>query len=242
MSREAFVNQIRPIIAKKLNERGYNINVLDAIVAQACVESGNGESLLATRYHNYFGMKCGSFWQGKSVNLATKEEYNGNIQNIRDNFRVYNSLEEGVAGYFDFISTARYSNLSKCTDPKLYLETIKLCGYATASNYVDTCMHVVNQISKPEKVIQTPVEYKVGNNYTLLVNLNVRETPALSGRRKSHNELTVDGQRHDKDKNGSLDSGTVITCKDVKVVDGNIWLLCPSGWVCGTQGNCIYIK
>ena len=53
----------------------YNIKAVPAIVAQAIVESNWGKSLLAAKYHNYFGLKCGKNWRGKSVNLKTKEEY-----------------------------------------------------------------------------------------------------------------------------------------------------------------------
>ena len=53
----------------------YEIKVCSPIIAQAILESGWGESRLAKDYHNYFGLKCGTKWQGKSVNLATWEEY-----------------------------------------------------------------------------------------------------------------------------------------------------------------------
>ncbi|RGM25126.1 hypothetical protein DXC31_02630 [Mediterraneibacter gnavus] len=53
----------------------YGILVHSPIIAQAILESGWGESKLAAKYHNYFGLKCGSKWTGKSVNLTTKEEY-----------------------------------------------------------------------------------------------------------------------------------------------------------------------
>ena len=72
----------------------YGIEVHSPIIAQAILESGWGTSSLASKYHNYFGMKCGSSWKGKSVNFATKEEYTaGTLTKIRDNFRVYDSME-----------------------------------------------------------------------------------------------------------------------------------------------------
>ena len=91
-------------------------------------------------------MKCGSYWRGKSVNLKTKEEYTvGQLTTIRDNFRVYDSMEEGVVGYFDFISTKRYANLREANSPRQYLEFIKADGYATSSSYVSTNMYVVDK-------------------------------------------------------------------------------------------------
>ena len=124
----------------------YGILVHSPIIAQAILESGWGESKLAAKYHNYFGLKCGSKWTGKSVNLATQEEYQpGTLTTIKDNFRVYDSMEECVKGYFEFIQLQRYQNLRGITDPKEYLQTIKNDGYATSSTYVENNMRLVRQ-------------------------------------------------------------------------------------------------
>lgn len=133
-----FIETIGPIIQDEAKARGYK--VCSPIIAQACIESAYGTSSLGYRWHNYFGMKCGSAWKGPSVNLATKEEYNSQLVSIRDNFRVYDSMEEGVKGYFDFISTNRYANLKTALTPLEYLQRIKADGYATSSTYVNTCM------------------------------------------------------------------------------------------------------
>lgn len=137
-----FIETIAPIIQKYAKQRGYKL--ASPIIAQACLESAYGTSGLA-KYHNYFGLKCGSSWSGPSVNMKTKEEYNSQIVSIKDNFRVFSSLENGVIGYFDFISRSRYANLKTATSPRQYLEFIKADGYATISNYVDRNMKVVQQ-------------------------------------------------------------------------------------------------
>ncbi len=138
-----FIETIGPIIQDEAKVRGYK--VCSPIIAQACIESAYGTSSLGYRWHNYFGMKCGSAWKGPSVNLATKEEYNSQLVNIRDNFRVYPDMIAGVRGYFDFISTNRYANLKGADTPQKYLELIKRDGYATSSSYVSTCMGVISR-------------------------------------------------------------------------------------------------
>lgn len=141
---KAFINEIAYIIQEEAKARGYQ--VCSPIIAQACIESAFGTSSLGYRWHNYFGMKCGSSWKGKSVNLSTKEEYTpGTLTTIRDNFRAYDSMEEGVKGYFDFINTKRYANLKDAKTPKEYLELIKKDGYATSSSYVNTNMNCINR-------------------------------------------------------------------------------------------------
>lgn len=90
----------------------------------------------------------------------------GTLTTIKDNFRVYNSMEEGVKGYFEFIQLQRYQNLRGITDPKEYLQTIKNDGYATSSTYVESNYQLITQyklteydkegaeMSKIEKAVQ----------------------------------------------------------------------------------------
>lgn len=146
MSNQEFITDIAAYVQKYA--ASYGILVHSPIIAQAILESGWGKSKLAATYHNYFGLKCGTKWTGKSVNLSTQEEYTaGTLSTIKDNFRVFDSMEEGVKGYFEFIQLARYQNLKGITDPKTYLETIKANGYATSSTYVQNTYSLVLQYS-----------------------------------------------------------------------------------------------
>lgn len=139
---KTFIAQIAPIIKKEAKNCGYK--VVSPIIAMACIESAYGTSSLGYKYHNYFGMKCGSSWKGRSVNLGTREEYSpGTLTNIRANFRVYSNMEEGVKGHFEFLSTKRYANLKGATTPSEYLTLIKNDGYATSSTYVNTNMSCI---------------------------------------------------------------------------------------------------
>ena len=157
-----FINKIAPLIVAEGKKRGYK--VFSTVIAQAIIESGI-TSVLAVKYHNYFGMKCGSSWRGASVNLRTKEEYTvGVLTNIRDNFRVYESMEAGVAGYYDFISYKRYANLKTATDYVQYADRLKADGYATSSTYVNTLCSVVRKYDLTKydvgEVNSTPVVKK----------------------------------------------------------------------------------
>jgi flagellum-specific peptidoglycan hydrolase FlgJ len=141
---KAFIAEIGPLIHAEAKKRGYK--VCSAVIAQACIESNYGLSKLSAAYFNYFGMKCGKSWKGKSVNMRTREEYTaGTLTTIRDNFRVYDSMADGISGYYDFISVSRYSSLKTARTELEYLERIKAAGYATSSTYVSTCLGVVNK-------------------------------------------------------------------------------------------------
>ena len=154
MKLQEFVEILYPVIVRVAPMYGHACP--RAVMAQAITESwkGNGISYLA-KLNNFFGLKCGTSWNGKSVNLKTKEEYSiGSITTIKDNFRVYETIEDGIKGYFEFVNTKRYQNLKGVRDPEKYLNLIKLDGYATSSTYVQTCMknlkHVPVDWKEPE--------------------------------------------------------------------------------------------
>ena len=140
--KQKFVDDIAKYVQKYAGS--YGISVHSPIIAQAILESGWGKSRLAADYHNYFGMKCGTKWTGPSVNMTTQEEYTaGTLATIKDNFRVYDNMENGVKGYFEFIQLSRYENLKGIVNPQKYVETIKNDGYATSSTYVDSLMQII---------------------------------------------------------------------------------------------------
>lgn len=122
----------------------YNIKAYPAIIAQAILESDWGESRLAKQYNNYFGLKCGSYWKGRAINLTTSEEVNGQNVNVSTMFRVYSSFGGGIIGYLDFINTKRYANLKGIKNSYEYLTLIKKDGYATSSAYVKSLMNIIN--------------------------------------------------------------------------------------------------
>ena len=155
-----FVEQIAALVQEYAPQ--YGIEVFSPVIGQAILESGWSKSLLAKIYHNYFGLKCGSRWNGKSVNLQTKEEYKaGTKTTIKANFRVYGSMREGVNGYFEFLELPRYSNLKGVTDPETYLKRIKADGYATSSDYVEDVLSVVDRYGLRKYDRQAKKESKV---------------------------------------------------------------------------------
>ena len=254
---KAFIAQIGPIIQQYA--KSMHFKTCSAIIAQACCESAYGTSSLGYKYHNYFGMKCGGSWKGASVNMTTKEEYTpGTLTTIKDNFRAYGSIEEGVAGYFAFTNCSRYANLKDAKDYKEFAKLVKADGWATSSTYTNTLIKIVEQNglqvwdnfesaqatapAEAPTVPQTVPKYLVGKTYTLQAEMKVRKGPGLNYGWKRHNELTTDGRKHDKDRDGFLDKGTVVTCLEVKQIGANIWIRCPSGWIAAYHNGNLYVK
>lgn len=134
-----------------------------AVTSQACIESNYGRSSLSKDHFNYFGMKSGKYWKGKTVKYKTKEEYiQGQLTTIYAEFRAYDNMEDGVRGYYEFVNTKRYENLKGITNPFVYANNIKLDGYATSYSYVSTMISVLDKI-KPYcyKNLSDEIVYKI---------------------------------------------------------------------------------
>lgn len=146
MTYSEFEALVIPEIISQAKARGYKFP--SAIIAQAICESGimKGGSTLSNKYFNYFGMKCGSSYTGKSVNLTTREEYTvGTLTTIKDNFRAFDDIPSGIAGYFSFVQKTRYLNLKEATSPEDYIQKLKADGWATSSSYVNTLTNILNK-------------------------------------------------------------------------------------------------
>lgn len=241
-TQEAFIKQIAPLVQKYAKQ--YGIKVASPIIAQACLESAYGQSGLA-KYHNFFGMKAGKNYSGTFVRMKTKEEYKkGVLTEIYDNFRTYPNMDEGVKGYFIFISSPRYANLKTATNAEQYLTMIKSDGYATSSTYVKNNMSVMNkynltQYDNGSAPAASLSPYQIGKTYTLQNDMYVRQTP--NGSKIKYDSLTEDGKKNgkfDDDGNAILNKGTRVTCKAMS----ENWMKIPSGWVCAYNSTKTYIK
>jgi len=130
----------------------------------ACIESAYGQSSLASKYHNYFGMKTGSAWKGAYVELKTKEEYvKGKLTTITAKFRVYNNMADGVKGVFDFLSAKRYENLKGAATVEYFAKMVKADGYATSSTYTNNIINVVKTLNLTvwDKMVKDEAQEKV---------------------------------------------------------------------------------
>lgn len=240
MNKQEFFNYMKKMVKPLVKEFAYNDSVTDAIVAMACLEGNYGNSILAHEYHNHFGMKSGQYWRGNSVNMRTKEVISGQQISINDNFRCYKDDVSGVRGFFEFIGTNRYKNLHNATSSREFLALIIADGYATSNDYINPCMAIIKEFTGNQST--TNFIIKVGRNYMLLCNMKVRKAPSKDAPLVGHKGLSTDGKKHDADKNGCLDKGTVVTCKDLFLYGSEMWIKCPSGWVCAKDDTNIYVK
>lgn len=142
-----FIERIAPIVQKYAKQFGFR--TCSGIIAQACLESAWGASDKAA-HHNYFGLKYRagrvSCYSGYFKAGSSEEYKKGQITQIEGTWYAFASMDDGVKGYFQFITNGPYPTLTKTADnPRSYLSLLKESGYATSSNYVENNMRVVEQ-------------------------------------------------------------------------------------------------
>lgn len=112
-------------------------------LAQGLLESGNGQSRLAVKGNNHFGIKCHNTWTGAKV--YHDDDRKGEC------FRKYDSPEESFRDHSDFLRYRdRYKFLFdlELTDYRSWAYGLKTAGYATDPKY-------------PEKLIRLIEEYRL---------------------------------------------------------------------------------
>lgn len=170
LTRKNYIALYKDLAVKTTDGTGLFPSVM---LAQAIVESGNGNSLLARVYNNHFGIKAGNAWTGKTVNLNTREVVNGNSVVIPDNFRVYNTVKESYEDRVDFLlDNPRYTNAGVFTakTPLEQLEALQRAGYATDPNYASIINDILvhENLGMLDKAIAYSVAYTKQNTLTVV--------------------------------------------------------------------------
>lgn len=106
-------------------------------LAQGLLESGAGQSDLARRSNNHFGIKCHSDWRGGRV--YHDDDLRGEC------FRKYKRVEDSYEDHSKFLKRSRYDRLFqlKITDYKGWARSLQKCGYATDRAYANKLIKVI---------------------------------------------------------------------------------------------------
>ncbi|HKI89408.1 MAG TPA: glucosaminidase domain-containing protein [Draconibacterium sp.] len=130
-----YIRKYQLLAIKEMNRSGIPASIT---MAQACLESGDGNSELAKKSNNHFGIKCKSNWQGKRI------YYDDDLKN--ECFRKYKTVEESYDDHTNFLSNnPRYSFLFELdpTDYRAWAVGLKKAGYATAHHYDKTLIKII---------------------------------------------------------------------------------------------------
>lgn len=148
------------MIAKEVNKirKEFGIEVTSPIVAQACNESAYGKTNKA-KFYNFFGLKYRKdrvkCHNGYFNDSSSEQLDDGSYIPITTDWYSFDSFENAVRGYFEFINIDRYKNLKGVKDPKTYLELLKEDGYATSHEYVNNVYNCIvnNNLTRFDKEV-----------------------------------------------------------------------------------------
>ena len=136
MTREEYIKTYSDLAMKEMARVGIPASIT---LAQGCLESGNGNSSLAVKGNNHFGIKCHD-WTGK------KMFHDDDRRN--ECFRSYRSAYDSYMDHSEFLtSRGRYAPLFELNphDYRGWAKGLKKAGYATANNYATLLIKIIEE-------------------------------------------------------------------------------------------------
>lgn len=133
--RKTYINNYAELAVREMNRSGIPASIT---LAQALLESDNGNSTLAQKANNHFGIKCHNSWKGGKV-------YHDDDKR-NECFRKYNSVYDSYRDRSDFIVRGqRYASLFdiKPTDYKAWARGLQKAGYATSRTYASMLVKII---------------------------------------------------------------------------------------------------
>ena len=131
---QAYIDQYKDIAIEEMLRYGIPASIT---LAQGLLESGAGQSELARKGNNHFGIKCHG-WDGRKV--YHDDDENGEC------FRAYNNARESFEDHSKFLkSGSRYRSLFSLdhTDYKGWARGLKAAGYATNPVYAQSLIDII---------------------------------------------------------------------------------------------------
>jgi LysM repeat protein len=138
------------------------------------LESDNGNSTLARKANNHFGIKCHTNWTGPAI--YHDDDKKGEC------FRKYKTVYESYQDHSDFLmSGSRYSFLFELdmTDYKGWARGLKKAGYATSPVYAEMLIRIIEENELHQFDLKGATE---ANNQKVRKNKEQKATGSASGR------------------------------------------------------------
>lgn len=110
-------------------------------LAQGILESNSGNSILATKANNHFGIKCHKDWNGEKIFMDDDA--------ANECFRSYTKVEDSYLDHSEFLKKGkRYQFLFQfeLDDYKNWAYGLKQAGYATNPKYADQLIQIIEEL------------------------------------------------------------------------------------------------
>ena len=167
---EKYIDQFASLAKEQMKKYGVPASIT---LAQGILESGNGNSELAKKANNHFGIKCHSTWEGERVYFDDDEK--------NECFRKYNNVRDSYEDHSLFLKKPRYEELFelKITDYKGWAEGLKKCGYATSPTYATQLIQLIEKYGLDKYDLETSGQ-QASLNYFISEN-RIKYVKALKG-------------------------------------------------------------
>lgn len=135
LTRNEYIDKYKAVAIEEMHQSGVPASIT---LAQGCLESANGNSRLARKANNHFGIKCKGNWTGKK---AYEHDDRRN-----ECFRKYKNVLESYTDHSNFLKNGqRYQFLFEL-DPTNYqgwAKGLSKAGYATDRKYADRLIKII---------------------------------------------------------------------------------------------------
>ncbi len=190
LSRKAYIETYSSLAIREMERTGIPASIT---MAQALLESGDGNSTLARNTNNHFGIKCHNDWKGKT--------YKHDDDRRKECFRVYGSVYDSYRDHSGFLmGKSRYASLFELdiSDYKAWSKGLKKAGYATNPHYANLLIKIIeeNELYKLDEGIEPELTGKVSDpepkeedSQAAGVAVNFSEEFAISSGKRVINEI-----------------------------------------------------
>lgn len=135
----AYVERFSNVAQEEMQKFGIPASIT---LAQGLLESNVGESYLALKNNNHFGMKC--FEKGCAPGHCS----NYTDDSHKDFFRKYNSAWESYRAHSHFLQKERYQSLYRLgrKNYKAWAKGLQKAGYATDQGYANKLIRIIEDL------------------------------------------------------------------------------------------------
>ena len=175
--RQQYVATYAQIAVDEMNRSGIPASIT---LAQGILESGDGQSDLARKSNNHFGIKCHNDWTGERVYHDDDEK--------DECFRKYKNVQFSFEDHTDFlVRGSRYDFLFDLdlSDYKGWAKGLKKAGYATSPSYADRLI----------KIIEVAELYAYDDLQVNTLQVSVRNAPDDKGTKVNQRNRVVRGNK-----------------------------------------------
>ena len=98
--RKAYIKKYKKIAISEMERSGIPASIK---LGQGILESDAGNSTLARKANNHFGIKCGGYWKGKTYYIED-DDYDEDGRLIKSCFRKYKNAKASFIAHSEFLS------------------------------------------------------------------------------------------------------------------------------------------